>query len=104
MRRSERPGRGGRELPGGGKPWFERRGTATHCSLKPVALEGHLLTAFYAAVVTGISLFFARGDLEVLSVVAWVALILAASLLYVITALRMSARAPHSDKGKAGCS
>ena len=84
----------GVQLPDGGKAWFVRQGKRRHCGLKPVSLEGRLLTIFYASLVSALSLFFANGDPGQLSIAAWIVLILAATFLYIVTALRMSARAP----------
>ena len=85
-------------LPGGGKAWFVRTGKGSQCGLKPASREGHLLTAVFAVVVGAIALYFASGDTGATEIAAWVVLTFAAAFLYIVTALRMSARAPETAR------
>jgi hypothetical protein len=61
--------------------------------MKPVSLEGHLLTFGFAAWVTGIAWWLAARNIGTAGLVASVTVILASTFLYIITALRMSAPA-----------
>jgi hypothetical protein len=92
------------ELPGGGRAWFVREGRRGRRGLRPASPEGRALTALYAAVVGASSLLFAGDGFSGMMVAAWIVLIVAATILYVVTALRMSARPPETGKGGAGCS
>ena len=91
-------------LPEGGKAWFVRKGKASHCSLTPASVEGHLLTAFYVVWIGALVWLVLGEDPGVARVVAFIAVVLASSLLYVLTAWRMSARAPASEKERRKCS
>ena len=91
-------------LPEGGKAWFVRKGTAWCCSLTPSSIEGHLLTAFYVLWIGAMAWLVLGKDPELPRLIAYVTLVLASSLLYILTALRMSARAPAAQKGRGKCS
>jgi hypothetical protein len=91
-------------LPGGGKAWFVRDGKRGRCGLRPASVEGRMLTAFYVAIVAASSMLFTRDGFSGMMVATWIVLIVAATILYIVTAVRMSARAPDSGKRDAGCS
>ncbi len=91
-------------LPEGGKAWFVRSRNGWRCGLAPASVEGHLLTGIYAVVVSGSAWFFASGDLDALRVAAMVVLMLSATVLFILTAWRMSAPASAATKGGRGCS
>ena len=86
------------QLPNGSRAWFVRTKRRSHCGLKPASMEGRLLTGFYAAFVSGAAWFFAERDFDTPAMVAGIALILAATFLYILTALRMSSPAPEIGK------
>jgi hypothetical protein len=93
------------QLPHGGKAWFVRKRRGRHCGLAPASVEGHLLTAGYAAVVGAIAWFFARrGEIGAPLLGAMIVLMLALTFLYILTAWRMSAPAPTEPKGRDQCS
>ena len=87
-------------LPGGGKAWFVRTRKQHGCSLKPVSFEAHLLTAGYALAVAAASGLQFGGEPGTAHVVAWATLMAAATFLYVLTALRMSAPRAAPRKGR----
>ena len=87
-------------LPEGGKAWFVRRRRGRHCGLRVASFEGRLLTAAYAAFVTGAGWLLIGEDANTARIVAFVVLILVASFLYILTAWRMSASAPNAGTGK----
>ena len=87
-------------LPNGSRAWFVRTKGRSHCGLKPASMEGRLLTGVYAASVSGVAWFFAARDFETPAMIAGTTLILAATFLYILTALRMSAPAPGIGKGR----
>ena len=80
-------------LAGGDAARFERYGPSRYYRLRPVTLQGYLVTIVYAAFVTVVSLFLANGDLGALNVTAWVLIVTAASFVFIMIAVRMSARA-----------
>ena len=86
------------ELPGGGKGWFVRKKKGGHCGLVPASREGHLLSAAFVMWVTGVSWFFVERDVDVPMLASWIALILAATFMYILTALRMSASETSSRR------
>jgi hypothetical protein len=88
------------KLPNGGSAWFVRTKGRSHCGLKPASMEGRLLTGVYAAFVSAAVWFFAARDFETPAMIAGTTLILAATFLYILTALRMSASAPEIGKGR----
>ncbi len=88
------------QLPNGSRAWLVRTKGRRHCGLTPASMEGRLLTGVYGAFVAATAWFFAARDLDTASTLAWITLILAATFLYILTALRMSARAPEIGKGK----
>ena len=71
---------------------MERYGTGHYPRLRPVTLQGYLITIVFAVFATLVSLFFANGDLGLVNVAAWIAIVAAATFLFVTTAIRMSAR------------
>jgi hypothetical protein len=87
-------------LPEGGKAWFVRRRRGRHCGLRVASIEGRLLTAAYAAFVTGAAWLLIGEDANTVRVVAFVVLILVATFLYILTAWRMSASAPNTGNGR----
>ena len=89
-------------LPEGGKAWFVRRRRRGHCSLRPASIEGRLLTAAYAAFVTGAAwLVIGDGeDTNAARLTAFIVLILVATFLFILTAWRMSAPAPNAGSGE----
>ena len=92
-------------LPEGGKAWFVRKRHGRHCGLSPVSVEGHLLTGAYALAVTAIIIvFFGRGQVDVMEIVAMVVLFAALTFLYILTALRMSGPAQAGPRGRGKCS
>ena len=79
-------------LPEGGKAWFVRSRRRGRCHMKPVSLEGHLLTTGFVAWVGGVAWWLTdRDELGFAGLAVAVVLILASTLLYIVTALRMSA-------------
>jgi hypothetical protein len=91
-------------LPEGGKAWFVRRKRGRHCGLAPASVEGHVLTGFYAAAVSAVAWFFARGDMDAPRLAAMIVMMLAATILFILTAWRMSAPASTAVKGSRRCS
>ena len=89
------------QLPGGGKAWFVKTRKGRHCGLKPVSAEGRLLTGAYGGFVGAVSWVFADADFRPVLLAVWIALVAAATFLYILTALRMSA--PASGPGKGAC-
>ena len=86
------------EMPHGGKAWFVRRKRGRHCDLRPASLEGHLLTGGFAAWVGGVAWFFADREVGLPALFSGLAVVLASTILYMVTALRMSAPAPDRSK------
>ena len=80
-------------LPGGDPAWFERYWMGRYYRLRPVTLQGYLVTIVFAAFVTLVSLFFADREPSAVDVTAWVLIVTAATFLFIMTAVRMSARA-----------
>ena len=91
-------------LPEGGKAWFVRRRRGRHCGLRVASMEGRLLTAAYAAFVTGASWLLVGKDANTARIVAFIVLILVATFLFILTAWRMSAPAAASKEGGRKCS
>ena len=87
-------------LPEGGKAWFVRRKRGRHCGLRVASIEGRLLTAAYAAFVTGATWLLVDEDPDTARVIAFIALVLVATFLFILTAWRMSAPAPKAGGGK----
>jgi len=82
-------------LPGGGKPWFERRRKvrpwgATRWQLNPCSIEGWVMVAGYVAVLAA-SIFLMLPRPTTGGVTAYVAVVIAASMLLIAIAFRMSA-------------
>ena len=90
----------GATLPGGGKAWFVRKKTRRGCGLKPVSMEGRLLTVAYAAFVSAVSWFLVDPEFRPVMLIAWITLLAAATFLFILTALRMSAPATQACDGK----
>ena len=75
------------------RPWFVRSGPWHHCSLKPAAPAGWLLTGLYAAAMAGISVLFLAGEEpHAAEFIAWGTLLAASTFVYLVTAFRASAR------------
>ena len=91
-------------LPAGGKAWFVRKGNAWCCSLTPASTEGRVLTAVYALWIGAMVWLVLGDDPGAARLVAFLTLVLASTFLYILTALRMSARAQGSGKRRHGCS
>lgn len=87
-------------LPEGGKAWFVRRRRGRYCGLRVASIEGRVLTAAYAAFVTGASWLLIGEDASKARIVAFVVMILVATFLFILTAWRMSASAPPAATGK----
>ena len=90
----------GAALPGGGKAWFVRRKKRRGCSLRPVSMEGRLLTAGYAAFVSAVTWLLVDPEFRPVMLIAWITLLAAATFLFILTALRMSAPATQACDGK----
>jgi hypothetical protein len=92
-------------LPEGGKAWFVRRRKGWHCTLTPASIEGHVLTIVYALAVSAVAWFFAGGgDIDTPRLAALIVMVLAATVLFILTAWRMSASVPAASKGSRKCS
>lgn len=91
-------------MPGGGRAWFVRVKKRLGCGLRPVSREGQLLTGAYAAWVALVTAFFVADDPGTAEIVAAVAILASSTILYIVTALRMSAPASSDAKGKHSCS
>ena len=88
------------QMPDGGKAWFVHGRRRRGCHLRPVSIEGHVLTVGFTFWVTGIAWFIADRNPGLPELLAAITMILASTLLYVVTALRMSAPAANRDKGR----
>ena len=87
-------------LPGGGKAWFVRRGSRWCYQLTPVSPAGWVLSVVYVLAAIAISLFF-LGDEEMagpLEWAGWGVLLTAATILFLVVVINMSARAGGPDK------
>ena len=87
------------QLPGGGQAWFVRYRKRWGCGMKPASIEGRLLTAAYAAWISALAWYFASRDVDAVLVALWIAIVIASTFFYIVTALRMSASASGSGKG-----
>jgi hypothetical protein len=84
----------------GGKAWFVRR-PGRWCGLAPAAREGHARSSAYMLFVTGVAWFLAERRLDPGLLVSAILLVLAATFLFAVIALRMSA--PATAAGKEQC-
>ena len=89
------------QLPGGGRAWFVRYRKRWGCGMKPASMEGRLLTAAYAAWISGLTWYFANRDVDAVLIALWITITVVSTFFYIVTALRMSA--PASGSGKGGC-
>jgi hypothetical protein len=85
-------------LPGGGKAWFLRSRGRDGCHTKPVSVEGHLLTGAYGLWIAGIAWLLADGDPGTAEIVSAAAIVVASTILYIVTVVRMSAPAARAEK------
>ena len=95
-RASARPGSAGPSH----RPWFLRTRGRRRCHVRPVTLEGHLLTAGFAAWVSAIAWWMASREPGTAEIVSAIAIVVASTTLYIVTVLRMSAPAPGAEKGQ----
>ena len=86
-------------LATGGEAWFVRRRKGRFCDLKPASKSGHILTGLYIAWIALVSALVVEKEESVSLIVVGVVVMLASTLLYLVTALRMSAPASQTDKG-----
>ena len=87
-------------LPEGGKAWFLRTRRRHGCHARPASIEGHLLTGAYGLWMAGIAWFLADRDPGTAEIVSAAAVVVASTILYIVTVMRMSAPAPGAGKGK----
>jgi hypothetical protein len=94
------------QLPGGGKPWYVRRGTFWHCQVTPVSPAGWILISVYGLAAIAVSLVFLgdEGEAGLADWIVWAVLLSAATLLFLVTVFRMSVPATESGKGRRGSS
>lgn len=84
------------ELPGGGKPWFERRkkvrpfGT-TRWQLVPVSKEGWMVIAAYVAVLALDTFVLLLPEPGALRLTLYLTILTVATVLLIVVAFRMSA-------------
>ena len=78
----------------GGRAWFVRFRTGEGCQMEPASIQGWVLTGVYFLFLGGVSWIFLAGDPDAGDWFAWSVLIAAASLLFGVTAYRMSASIP----------
>jgi len=89
----------GRSTDQGRHPWFVRTRGRHGCNIKPAAFQGHLLTGAYGLWIAGIAWFLADRDPNTAEIVSAAAIIVASTVLYIVTVMRMSAPAPQAGKG-----
>ena len=93
-------------LPEGGKAWFERRGGPWSYQLVSVSPAGWVVTGAYVAASIALSLliFAKEDDPQLTDWIVWAVLLAAMTMLFAVTALRMSVPAAGTEKGRRKCS
>ena len=82
------------QFPNGGRAWFVRFRTGEGCQMEPASAQGWILTSVYLLLLAAISWTFLAAEPDAGDWFAWAVLIAAGTLLFSVTAYRMSASIP----------